>query len=286
MLKHGDIYLSDVLREKLNMSTNGLNSTLTFLGTGAGCGVPSFFCGCVACQEAAVEPRSWRSRCSLLIRGESNTLIDAPPDLRAQLLREQITQVDHFILTHSHYDHTGGLGELEFYVRVKRGEAIPTYLTPTSRKWLQSAFGFLEDCLSIQTVEAGWQFELDHVTYTGLDVTHAPGTLGLLMETSVGRRTAYIPDTGPLPASTQDLLRGVDTLILGATFWGRNWMPEDHLSVEQAVQIGLDLKVKQLYLTHLSMHHDTPVTNRELEAYLCTFGDHLHLAYDGLCIEI
>jgi phosphoribosyl 1,2-cyclic phosphate phosphodiesterase len=263
-----------------------MDTLLTFLGTGAGCGVPSFFCGCAACQEAAAQPRYHRTRCAVLVRGHRNTLIDAPPDLRAQLLREQIDQIDHFVLTHSHYDHTGGLGELEFYVRVKRGEAIPAYLTPASQEWLQSAYSFMADCLFVQTVEAGWQFELDGVTYTGLEVTHAPGTLGLLMETASGRRTAYIPDTGPLPVSTQGLLRGIDTLILGATFWGRNWMPEDHLSVEEAVRIGLDLKPKELYLTHLSMHHDTPVTNQELEAYLRNFGEHLHLAYDGMCIGI
>ncbi len=63
-------------------------------------------------------------------------------------------------------------------------------------------------------------------------------------------------------------------------------MPEDHLSVTEAVQIALMLKVKQTYLTHLSMHHDSPVTNRELEAYIHTFGNNLHLAYDGLRIDL
>jgi len=263
-----------------------MGAQIIFLGTGAGCGVPAFFCTCVACREASSEPRYQRGRCAVLVRGHQNTLIDAPPDLRAQLLREHIAQIDHFVLTHGHYDHSGGLGELEFYVRVGRQEAIPAYMTPGTGEWLHTAYGFLEDCLSIQTIDAGWQFDQDGVAYTGLEVTHAPGTLGLLLETPDGRRTAYLPDTGPLPASTKDQLQGIDTLILGATFWGRNWLPEDHLSVEEAVRIGLSLNVKKLYLTHLSMHHDIPVTNRELEAYLRTFGDHLHLAYDGLCIEI
>jgi len=215
-----------------------------------------------------------------------NVLIDAPPDLRAQLVREQIDQIDQFVLTHGHYDHSGGLGDLEFYVRVRRQEAIPAYMSQLSQDWLRASYGFMADCLLIQTVETGWQFELDGVVYTGLEVTHAPGTLGLLFETASGRRTAYIPDTGQLPAATQEKLEGVDTLILGATFWGRNWMPEDHLSVEEAVQIGQSLNSKEIFLTHLSMHHDTPVTNGELEAYLRTFGEHLHLAYDGLRIEI
>jgi phosphoribosyl 1,2-cyclic phosphate phosphodiesterase len=259
---------------------------LIFLGTGAGSGVPSFFCGCVACQEAVTELRFRRTRCAVLVRGRQNTLIDAPPDLRDQLLREHITQIDHFVLTHEHYDHSGGLGELEFYVRVASQEAIPAYMTPGSREWLHTAYGFLEDCLFLQTIDAGWQFEQDGVAYTGLEVTHAPGTIGLLMETTAGRRTAYIPDTGPLPTSTLYKLEGVDTLILGATFWGCNRMPEDHLSLAEAVQIALKVNPKQVYFTHLSMHHDTPVTNLELEAYLRSIDERLCLAYDGMCIEL
>lgn len=258
---------------------------LVFLGTGAGCGVPSFYCGCKACKEAQSEPRYSRTRCALLVRGEKDTLIDAPPDLRWQLLNSGAQKIDHFILTHSHYDHTGGLGELEFYVRVNRNEAIPAYMTAESQAWLHTAFGFMEDCLSLQHVAFGEHFEMDGVRYTALQVTHTPGTLGLLMETA-DRRTAYIPDTGPLPEVTINRLKGIDTLILGATFWGRNWMPEDHLCVDEALEIGKQLQVGQLYLTHLSMHHDAPVTSQELETYVRTFGEHIHVAYDGLEITV
>jgi phosphoribosyl 1,2-cyclic phosphate phosphodiesterase len=263
-----------------------LDHQLIFLGTAAGCGVPSFFCGCVACQEAADRPSFFRSRSSLLIQGEKNTLIDAPPDLRAQLLREHIDRIDHFFLTHWHYDHSGGLGELEFYVRVKRQEAIAAYMTAETEEWLKTSFWFLEDCLSIQVMGVGWQVEANGLQYTALPVSHTPGTIGLLIETPEGRRAAYLPDTGPLPDAALEMIQGIDTLILSATFWGRNWMPEDHLSVAEAVQTALMLNAKQTYLTHLSMHHDAPVTNCELEAYIKTFGKNLHLAYDGLQIAL
>ena len=259
---------------------------LVILGSGAGCGVPSFFCDCAACQEAAVVPACRRTRCSLAIVGKQVTLIDAPPEFRSQLIREGIDRIDHFFMTHWHYDHAGGLGDLEFYVRVKRGEAIPAYMTAETKEWLERAFWFLEDCLYIQTLAPGYQVDADGVSYTALACTHAPGTVGWLMESRSGRRTAYIPDTGPLPDTTSALLAGVDTLILGASFWGRNWMPDTHLSVDEAVRIALDVKAKQTYLTHLSMHHDTPVTCRELEAYLGSAGPGLRLAYDGTRIEI
>lgn len=259
---------------------------LLFLGTGAGCGVPSFFCNCVACQEAMAEPRYRRTRCGLMIRGEQNVLVDTPPELRTQLLREGINHVDHLLLTHGHYDHSGGLGDMEFYLRVGRGESIPAYMSAETRAYLVPTFGFIEECFYLQNLPLGYQVEIDGIIYTALEVTHAPGTFGLLLETAAGRRTAYIPDTGPLPPATAELLHGVDRLILGATFWGRNWMPEDHLSVTEAVDIALKLDAQETYLTHVSMHHDVPVTNRELEAFLRQQDPRLHLAYDGLELEL
>jgi phosphoribosyl 1,2-cyclic phosphate phosphodiesterase len=259
---------------------------LTFFGTAAGCGVPSFFCGCVACQEALSDPRYQRSRCSVLVQGQKNTLIDTPPELRMQLIREKVNRIDHLLLTHWHYDHSGGLGDLEFYQRLQHKQVIPAYMTKETKTWMKTSFWFLEDCFDTTLIENGIDVAIDGIKYTALQVEHAPGTIGLLLETETGRRIAYIPDTGPLPANTMELIEGVDTFIIGATFWGRNWMPEDHLSVSEAVQIALQLKAKKTYLTHLSMHHDTPVTNAELENYLASFGDQFHLAYDGLRIEL
>lgn len=259
---------------------------LTFLGTAAGCGVPSFYCDCIACQEAQANPKYQRSRCSVLIQGQKNTLIDTPPELRHQLIREKIDHIDYLLLTHSHYDHTGGLGDLEFYHRVKRAQVIPAYMTEDTKAWMKTSYWYMEDCFFTKTIANGFHASIDGIKYTALKVEHAPGTIGVLLETETGRRTAYIPDTGPLPISTMELLQNVDTFIIGATFWGRNWMPEDHLSVSEALEIAKQIEAKQTYFTHLSMHYDIPVTNAELEHYLANQGDHFHLAYDGLRIEL
>ncbi len=130
----------------------------------------------------------------------------------------------------------------------------------------------MEDCLAVHVIEPGEEFIVDDTTYTALEVTHSPGSFGLLAKTKRGR-AAYIPDTGPLPPATLEAIRGVETLILGASFWGRNRLPEDHLSVEEALSIARDIRPKEFYLTHLSMHYDSPVTNRELESYLAPFGE-------------
>ncbi len=106
---------------------------------------------------------------------------------------------------------------------------------------------------------------IDDVIYTPLEVTHSPGTFGVLMNTGHSV-TAYIPDTGPLPTATLKTIKGVDTFILGASFWGTNRLPEDHLSVEEALATAREVDAERFYLTHLSMHYDSPVTHRELES--------------------
>ena len=263
-----------------------MGKQLVFLGTGASCGVPTFYCACRACLEAQAKPHFQRTRCSIIIQGETNILIDTPPDLQAQLLREKINHIEHLFLTHGHYDHIGGLGELEFYVRIKRRTVLPVHVTKETQEKLQSAFDHMVDCLRIQLLTCGEQIEIDELVFTALHVQHAPGTYGLLLETRSGRRIAYLPDTGPLPGETTQLLHEVEVLILDATFWGQSWMPDVHQSVESAVQVGLELNAREIYLTHLSMHYDQPVGNQELQDFLRDYGNHVHVAHDGLRLDI
>ena len=258
---------------------------LKFLGTGALTGVPACFCDCTGCEEARQNPLFHRTRCSLaLLDGKAIYLLDASPDLRIQFLRENLGAPDALLLTHHHFDHSGGIGELESYVRLHRRQPLPAFLTTESRNWFESAFGYMSDCLTIRSVGPGVKFRLGTSMVTAVEAQHDAGTIGFLMETA-GRRICYLPDTGSLPDSTCALLEGIETLILGATFWQENPLPQTHLSVQEAVDIGLDLRVGELYLTHLAMHYQ-PVTNMELTRYLGSRGSNLHLAYDGLSIQI
>ncbi len=257
-----------------------------FLGTGGANGVPSFYCDCVACKEATLEPRARRSRSSIVVTGTQNTLIDASPDLRQQLLREEITRIDNLFLTHTHFDHAGGLPELEFYVRLRRSEPLPAYMTHESARWVKDTLPHMADCLAITPVDAGESVTVDGVRYTALEVTHTGGAVGFLLEGASGERVAYIPDTGPLPPDTERRAAGVDVLILGATFFGENWLPADHLSVDEALAVARGLRVGRVYITHVSMHYDTPVTCDELAAHIRNVsGLDARLAYDGLWLE-
>ena len=56
----------------------------TFMGTGAGCGVPAFFCDCPACREARENPAIRRGDCGVMVRGMYAPSIS--DELRARIL--------------------------------------------------------------------------------------------------------------------------------------------------------------------------------------------------------
>ncbi len=92
------------------MKMNSKNS-ITFLGTGTSTGVPYLGCDCVVCRST--DKRDKRLRCSAMVEiNGSRFLIDATPDMRQQLLTNNITNIDAVFITHYHYDHLGGLDDV------------------------------------------------------------------------------------------------------------------------------------------------------------------------------
>lgn len=262
-----------------------MGHVLTLLGTGSGCGVPAFFCDCPACEEARRLPRARRGCCGAMVEGGKRMLIDTPPDLRHYFNREGVREIDELIYTHAHFDHLGGLGELEYMVRLRTRDQLPVYASAVAFENIEAEFHYMLDILDRRVLADGETISFDGVAYTALPVAHAPGTFGYLIETG-STRTFYACDTGTLPMETAERVRGVDALIMDATFWGRSWNPGNHHCVQQTIEEGLSLDAGVVYLTHLAMHYDEPVTLSELERYVAQYAGRVQVGYDGMRIGI
>jgi phosphoribosyl 1,2-cyclic phosphate phosphodiesterase len=295
--------------------------TLRFLGTGASCGVPSFYCGCKACQEALLNPAARRGCAGLLISGTQNTLVDASPDLRMQLSLAGARTIHQALLTHEHFDHIGGIPQLEYYVRLQSRQPFPLYAGSHTLAAIAEQFAFMADTLEPYPIEAWQSLVFDGVRYTALPAAHGMQTFGYIIERddalsgalhgashdgplgapndvpngepddgspafmpndSRHRRIAYFPDTGPLAPEVLERLRNIDTLIIDATFNGKNWMPASHHTIDEAIALAQSLEVRKTFLTHLTMHYDEPITTRELQELLAPYRGAILAANDGL----
>jgi phosphoribosyl 1,2-cyclic phosphate phosphodiesterase len=87
---------------------------VTLLGTGDTTGTPTPNCGCDTCQEAR-ERGVERSRFSVHVHNErtgESLLVDASPDFRQQFLDNDVALPDAILVSHIHFDHLDGLGNV------------------------------------------------------------------------------------------------------------------------------------------------------------------------------
>jgi len=87
---------------------------VTLLGTGDTTGTPTVGCDCDTCAAARARGVE-RTRFSVHVRNDRTgeaLLVDASPDFRYQLLRGDLPAPDVGLVTHIHFDHLHGLGNV------------------------------------------------------------------------------------------------------------------------------------------------------------------------------
>ena len=112
----------------------------TILGCGSSMGVPRADGYWGNCNP--LEKKNNRTRCSALISNNSSTILfDTSPDLRSQLLREKIKNIDKVFYSHGHADQTHGINDLRiFYLKNKK--KIDVYTNSITKKYLKKYFSY------------------------------------------------------------------------------------------------------------------------------------------------
>ena len=250
---------------------------VTFLGTGTSTGVPVPTCSCDVCRSS--DPRDARLRPSVLLRWDGATvLVDTSTDLRQQVLREGLTELDAVLYTHAHADHTFGLDDLRMF-NWRRGGAIPVYGSPITLAAIRRTFWYV-----FEDVEAGGSkpiLDLHEVaapfTLAGKTVTPVPLEHGRLP--ILGFRIggfAYLTDVSAIPATSYALLRGLDVLVLSAL---RHRPHPTHFHLARALEEAAQIGAARTVFTHIA--HE--ISHAAVSA---TLPPGVELAYDGLRLDV
>ena len=253
---------------------------MVFLGTGTSVGVPVIGCGCTTC--ASVNPRNKRLRCALVLGlPGGNLLIDTPPDLRTQLLREKIGIIHAALFTHDHADHVFGLDDLRLFPYYL-GHPLPVYCEDQVEARIRKSFDYAFTHEAPRYAAAVPQIAFQRITTEPFEVLSQP-IIPLRLEHGKFRvlgfrfgNIAYCTDTNLIPPESWPLLEGLDVLVVDAL---RLKPHPTHFSLGQAVEVAERLAAKRTYFTHMSHDLEHEGTNATLPAGM-------ELAYDGLRIPL
>lgn len=235
-------------------------------------------CDCEVCRSPDL--RDKRLRTSVLIESaEATVAIDAGPDFRQQLLREEIKVLDAVVITHEHKDHIAGLDEVRAFNYFNRMR-MPVYSTPRVQEALKREFAYVfseekyPGIPEIDLYDVGNQpFIIKDLEFIPIDVMHYRMPVKAYR---VGDFT-YITDANFISEEEKAKVKGSKVMVINAL---RREHHISHYTLAQAVELAHELQAEKVYLTHIS--HQLGL-HKDVSAEL---PDFIELAYDGLRLEL
>jgi phosphoribosyl 1,2-cyclic phosphate phosphodiesterase len=256
---------------------NTLN--ITVLGSGTSQGVPVIACNCKVCTSNNSKDK--RLRCSILISyNKENYVIDAGPDFRYQMLRENVQTLRAVLFTHEHKDHVSGLDDVRAF-NFKEERDMEVYCSERVEKALKREFHYVFDedkypgvpLIKLHTIDKDKFILPGELEVQPIEVMHYK------MPVSAFRIQdfAYITDAKTISDIEKAKLKGVKILIVNAL---RIQEHISHFNLEEALQLIDEVKPEKAYLTHISHLFGT---HEEIQA-LCP--PNVYPAFDGLKIAL
>lgn len=222
---------------------------ITILGTGTSIGVPMIGCHCKVCLSS--NPKDKRLRSSIFLNcSNKNILIDCGPDIRTQLLLNNITNIDFVLLTHEHNDHVIGLDDLR-PICYLQNKCIPILAEQRVLDSIKTRFPYLFEANRFGNVAfkgipilPGKQI-YNYVEFMAIRINHGNlAILGFKFD-----KSAYITDASDIPPGSLQLLKKLDILIINALQINAH---HKHLALSETLEIIDKLKPQQTLLTHMS----------------------------------
>lgn len=253
---------------------------VTLLGTGDTTGTPVPGCSCPTC-EAAIERGIERSRFSVHVEHEATgdvLLVDASPDFRSQFLATGAPLPDAAVITHIHFDHLDGLGNvyrLLEHLDVHAADETDPETGESVAETVSRKYDYLDRITVLD------QTPFESFRTAGFDVTLVPVehpplvSYGVVVE-GEGAKLSITGDTSfAIPEASRERLADPDLLLaegilpapaceqhpLGGRHPDENGVPRSfgtkHMTREGALDLAERLRAARTRVVHVS--HRYPV---------------------------
>ena len=252
----------------------------TILGCGSSLGIPRIDGYYGSCDPK--NKKNIRTRCSALISSKDlNILIDTSPDLKSQLLKNKVKNIDTVFYTHSHADQTHGINELRVF-SLKNRKKIPIYADQITKNNLKNTFGYcFKDYKNYPSILDAKILKKKHllkdsktqIIIKSLKVHH--GSIKSICYI-INDKCAYAPDVNKIDNKDLKYLKNLKYLIVDCLRY--NFHPT-HYNLEDVLKLIDKIKPKNTILTNLSNEIDYNEIKKSLPKNVTP-------AHDGLTVLI
>lgn len=235
-------------------------------------------CDCEVCSSP--DKKDTRLRPSIMVQSPTTTVVvDTTPDFRFQMLREKVKKLDAVVFTHPHKDHVAGLDDVRAFNFFYKPE-MQIYANALTQEAIKREFKYVFEGEKYPGVPVINLNMIDSQLFMIGDIPIQPVLVWHLKMPVLGFRFGkftYITDVNRIDDIEKEKIKGSEILVLSAL---RKQHHISHFTLAEAIDVVQELKIPKAYFTHISHQLGR---HKEIEAEL---PDGMHLAYDGLVLEV